>query len=193
VFTQPRFLTAVLAGVVGQGVMTYIMTATPIAMNVDDGFSIRQTSEVIRGHVVAMYLPSLVTPMLISRFGVEKVMAVGVAAFGATLLIGLAGHQLLHYWFALVILGVGWNFLFVSGTTMLAGTYKPAERFRAQAANDFAVFSTSAMASLLAGVTLHMMGWNLLLASTVPALLAMLCGLVWLLRRTPGQAGRGAA
>ena len=182
VIRQPIFITAVLAGMVGQGVMTYVMTATPISMNVSDGFSIQETSEVIRAHVIAMYLPSLITPLLIGRFGLPRVMVVGVIATAATLMIGLAGHHLLHYWWALVLLGVGWNFLFVSGTTMLTQAYRPAERFKAQACNDFSVFGASAMASLLAGTVLHAFGWSWLLWSVVPALLVMLAALFWLNR-----------
>ncbi|MEM7099168.1 MAG: MFS transporter [Pseudomonadota bacterium] len=170
----PKLLTAVLAGVVGQGVMTYVMTATPISMNVSDGYSLQETSAVIRAHVIAMYLPSLVTPFLIERFGVGKVMVVGVVTFLATLAIGLAGKHYLHYWFAMVMLGVGWNFLFVGGTTLLVQAYRANERFKSQALNDFSVFTMSALASLLAGTILHQLGWNMVLLSTVPLLVVML-------------------
>ncbi len=191
VVRQPMFVTAVLAGMVGQGVMTYVMTATPISMTVSDGFSMQQTAEVIRAHVIAMYLPSLITPFLISKFGLPKIMVVGVVATAATLFIGLAGHHLMHYWFALVLLGIGWNFLFVSGTTMLTQTYRTSERFRSQAANDFSVFTTSALASLLAGTVLHSLGWNLLLISAFPALGLMLMAIVWLSRSRSSRSARG--
>lgn len=180
VVRQPVFVTAVCAGMVGQGVMTYVMTATPISMNVVDEFSLVQTSEVIRAHVIAMYLPSLITPFLIARFGLSTMMAVGTLAMGATLAVGLAGHHLMHYWWSMVLLGVGWNFLFVSGTTMLTQSYRPSERFKSQAVNDFGVFGASAMASLLAGTVLHATGWETLLVSGVPALLLMLGVLFWL-------------
>ena len=183
VIRQPAFATAVLAGMVGQGVMTYVMTATPISMNVADGHSLTDTAEVIRAHVVAMYLPSLVTPFFIARLGLRRVMGVGVVCMVATVAIGLAGKHLLHYWFALVLLGVGWNFLFVAGTTMLTQTYRPSERFKAQATNDFSVFGASAAASLLAGTVLHVLGWNLLLMSAVPALLLMAVAIVMLRER----------
>lgn len=179
VLRQPLFITAVLAGVVGQGVMTFVMTATPISMNVADGFSIQATSEVIRAHVIAMYLPSLVTPWLVSRVGLSRMMFVGIAAMGATLVIGLAGHQMMHYWFALVMLGVGWNFLFVSGTTLLVTTYQPHERFKSQAFNDFSIFGASALASLLAGSVLYALGWTTLLLSAIPALVLMAVVLWW--------------
>ncbi len=179
---QPVFIVAVMAGVVGQGVMTYVMTATPISMNVDEGISIQATSEVIRAHVIAMYLPSLITPLLIAKLGLTRLMIVGVAVMSGTLAIGLAGHHVMHYWFALVLLGIGWNFLFVGGTTMLVRTYRDSERFRAQAVNDFSVFGMSALASLLAGTMLHNLGWTLLLLSTIPTLVLMLAALLWLQR-----------
>ncbi|MEM9058428.1 MAG: MFS transporter [Pseudomonadota bacterium] len=180
---QPAFLTAVLAGMIGQGVMTYIMTATPISMNVIDGFSVKETAEVIRAHVIAMYLPSLVTPFLIGRLGLSRVMAIGVVAMALTLVVGLAGHHLLHYWWSLVLLGVGWNFLFVSGTSMLTQSYAASERFRAQAVNDFSVFGASALASLLAGTMLSVLGWELVLLSAAPMLMLMLAALFWLARQ----------
>lgn len=180
--TRPKFVTAVLAGMIGQGVMVYVMTATPLNMNVSMGFSIEDTSSVVRAHVIAMYLPSLLTPWLIGRIGLGRTMLLGTVCLAVTLSIGLAGHQYLHFWGSMVLLGIGWNFLFVSGTTMLTQTYSDEERFKAQATNDFAVFSTSATASLLAGTLLHAVGWSWVLISAVPALLAMLIALVWLSR-----------
>jgi len=178
-FTRPAFVTAVLAGVLGQGVMTYVMTATPISMNVDNNFSLQTTSEVVRAHVIAMYLPSLVTPWLVSRLGLPRMMLLGVVILGITVGIGMAGHHLMHYWFSMVLLGVGWNFLFVAGTSLLVQTYRPEERFRAQAINDFSVFGASALASLLAGTVLFEFGWLTLMVSVVPALLVMLATLAW--------------
>ncbi|MEM9624031.1 MAG: MFS transporter [Pseudomonadota bacterium] len=193
VAAQPLFFTAVLAGVVGQGVMTYIMTATPISMNVNDGFSILETSEVIRAHVIAMYLPSLVTPWLISRWGLKPVMLAGLAAFAVTLMIGMAGQHMLHYWFALVLLGIGWNFLFVAGTTMLVTAYRDSERFKCQAFNDFSIFAGSALASLLAGSVLHSFSWTILLLSSVPLLLVMGLALLYLWRWQTRQAVAGSS
>jgi len=184
IITQPVFLTAVLASVVGQGIMTYVMTATPISMSVEHEFPVRLTSEVIRAHVIAMYLPSLVTPFLISRLGLRIMMAIGATAMAVTIGIGLAGHHLMHYWFALVLLGIGWNFLFVSATSQLVASYRPSERYRAQAINDFSVFGMSAAASLMAGVVLFELGWTTLLLSTVPVLLLLLFAILWERRRT---------
>ncbi|MCR9258824.1 MAG: MFS transporter [Pseudomonadaceae bacterium] len=183
----PALFTAVLAGVVGQGVMTYVMTATPLSMTVGIGYSLQEASEVIRAHVIAMYLPSLMTPWLITRLGLSRVMALGTITLAATLCIGLLGHHLMHYWFSMVMLGIGWNFLFVGGTTQLVQSYHPSERFRAQALNDFSVFSASAAASLLAGVVLFYFGWSVLLISTAPALFLMLVTLVWARGRQQSQ------
>ena len=179
---QPLFVTAVLGGVVGQGVMTYVMTATPISMNIGDGFSIQETSEVVRAHVIAMYLPSLFTPFLISRFGLQRIMLLGVVTLAITLSVGLAGHHYLHYTASMVLLGVGWNFLFVSGTTMLTQSYRPSERYRSQATNDFCVFGGSALASLMAGTVMHTLGWEGMLLSAVPFLVVMLGAVFWLRR-----------
>ncbi len=177
---QPLFVIAVLAGVVGQGVMTFVMTATPISMHVLDGYSLAETSAVIRDHVLAMYLPSLASALLIGALGLNRLMALGVAALAATVVIALQGHEYLHYWSALLLLGIGWNFLFVGGTSLLVQSYRPAERFSAQAANDFCVFGVAAGGSLLAGVVIHSVGWEGVLWSSLPALLVMGAALVWL-------------
>jgi predicted MFS family arabinose efflux permease len=168
--------------------MTYVMTATPLSMTVGIGYSLQEASDVIRAHVIAMYLPSLITPWLITTLGLSRVMALGTITLAATLGIGLLGHHLMHYWFSMVMLGIGWNFLFVGGTTQLVQSYHPSERFRAQALNDFSVFSASAAASLLAGVVLYYFGWSVLLISTAPALLLMLATLAWARTRPKLQA-----
>lgn len=188
VVRQPLFVTAVLAAVVGQGVMTYVMTATPISMSVENDFSIQTTSEVIRAHVIAMYLPSLITPFLISRLGLPRMMLLGALAMSVSISIGLAGHHLMHYRSALVLLGIGWNFLFVAGTAQLVQTYRTSERFRAQAVNDFSVYAISAGASLLAGTVLFNFGWIMVMLSSLPALLLFLGLLAWQRRRisSPG-------
>jgi MFS family permease len=180
---QRLFLVAVLAGVVGQGVMTFIMTATPISMHVMDGFSLPETAAVIRTHVLAMYLPSLVSAFLIGWLGARGLMWAGLAAFGATVAIALQGHQYLHYWWSLLLLGVGWNFLFVGGTTLLVQSYRPVERFTAQAVNDFSVFGVAALGSLLAGSVVHLAGWEAVLWGSLPALLVMMASLLWLRQR----------
>jgi len=177
---QPVFLAAVFGGVVAYGVMTMIMTATPLSMHVNDGFSIEETGSIIRAHVLAMYLPSLVSGFLIERVGVTRLMIVGAACIFATSIIGLQGHALMHYWWALVLLGIGWNFLYVGGTTLLTYTYSMAERYRAQAVNEFLVFGVSASASLLAGTVMFYSGWTTLMLVPIPMLIAIISALVYI-------------
>ncbi|MEM9334317.1 MAG: MFS transporter [Pseudomonadota bacterium] len=181
---QPVFIVAILGGTAGYGVMTLIMTATPLSMHVNDGHSLEQTASVIRAHVLAMYLPSLVSGFLIERLGVSRLMSAGALLLLVTSIIGLQGQSVMHYWWALVMLGVGWNFLYVGGTTMLTYTYSPEERFRAQAVNEFLVFGTSATASMLAGAMMHYFGWLTLMWMPVPLLVITLLALV-LVRRQP--------
>lgn len=181
---QPIFLTAVFGGVVAYGIMTLIMTATPLSMHLTDGYSIEETSSVIRAHVLAMYLPSLAAGFLIDRVGVTRLMIVGALGLLATSLVGLQGHSLLHYWWALVLLGVGWNFLYVGGTTLLTYTYSLAERYRAQGVNEFLVFGMSATASLLAGTVMYYFGWTTLMLVPIPILIAIVVALVWV-RKDP--------
>lgn len=181
---EPLFFLAVLAGVVGQGVMTFIMTATPVSMHVMDGHSLPDTAAVIRAHVLAMYIPSLISGTLISRLGERNLMLLGVLAYIATLAFGLAGRDIMHYSWSMILLGVGWNFLFIGGTTLLVHTYKKHERYTAQAINEALVFGTSAVGSLLAGTLLMVFGWNTLLMSTVPILVAIGLAII-ALRKSP--------
>ena len=177
---QPLFVIAVLGGVVGQGVMTFVMTATPISMHVLDGFTLAETAGVIRAHVLAMYVPSLASAMLIGWLGSGRLMTLGLAALVATLAIALQGHAYLHYWVSLVLLGIGWNFLFVGGTSLLVESYRPEERFTAQGANDFCVFGVAAAGSLLAGSVVHAAGWEAVLWGSMPLLALMAAALAWL-------------
>jgi len=181
---QPVYLAAVFGGVVAYGVMTLIMTATPLSMHINEGFSIEQTGSVIRAHVLAMYVPSLVSGFLIDRIGVTRLMTVGAACIFATSIIGLQGHALMHYWWALVLLGIGWNFLYVGGTTLLTYTYSIAERYRAQAVNEFLVFGMSASSSLLAGTVMFYFGWTTLMLVPMPVLIAIIAALIYI-RRDP--------
>ena len=185
---QPVFIVAVLSGATAYGVMSFVMTATPLSMHVHDAFSLEETAYVIKWHVIGMYAPSLFSGYLIERFGVVRLMSVGVAGLLAACIIGLQGQSYMHYWYALVALGIGWNFLYVGGTTMVTRTYELAERFRAQAVNEFSIFGTSATASLLAGTIIHLYGWHTLVMVPVPLLLITLLGLV-LVRRDPLATG----
>lgn len=173
---QPEFIVAMLAGMVGFGIMSFIMTATPVSMHVVDKFSVEDTALVIQSHIISMYLPALFSGFLIARFGVPLIMGVGVIAMGACIALAGTSHDFMHYWGALVLLGIGWNFLFISGTTLLTRSYHPEERFQAQAINDFAVFGCQAATSLLAGVAIHYLGWTRMNLLNVPFLAVMLLG-----------------
>jgi len=181
---QPVFIIAVLGGATAYGVMTFIMTATPLSMHVHDGFAIEDTARVIRSHVLAMYIPSLFAGHLIQRFGVVRMMSIGALGLFAACLVGLQGQSYMHYWYALVLLGAGWNFLYVGSTTMVTLTYTIEERFSAQAVNEFSVFGTSAAASLLAGSVIHLYGWHTLVFVPFPLLLIATVGLA-LVRKDP--------
>ncbi len=175
---QRTYIVAVLGCTAGYGLMALIMTATPLSMHVFGGHSLEATAGVIRAHVLGMYVPSLFSGFLIARLGVSRLMLAGALALLATSVIGLQGQSVLHYWWALILLGVGWNFLYVGGTTMLTYSYTPEERFRAQAVNEFFVFGTSATASLLAGTVMHLVGWTWLMLIPIPFLLLVGAALV---------------
>ena len=181
---QPLFIVAVLGGAVGFGLMTLVMTATPLSMNINDGYSLQQTADVIRAHVLGMYVPSLFVGFLIERVGVSRVMVVGAIGLLGTSIVGLQGHTFLHYWWALVLLGIGWNFLYVGGTTLLTYTYSTAEKFRAQATNEFLVFGMSAIESLLAGTVLHYFCWSTLMLLPIPVLIVIFVALA-VVRKDP--------
>jgi MFS family permease len=161
--------------------MSFIMTATPVSMHVIDNISIEATAWVIQSHVMAMFIPSLFTGFLISRYGLTKVMLGGIALMTFCVALALIDRHFIHYWAGLVLLGVGWNFLFIGGTTLLTRCYSPAERFKAQAVNDFAVFGFQALASLSAGTVIFMAGWEVVNGLNLPLLVIMLV-LIWKLR-----------
>ena len=184
------FVVAILGGAVGYGVMTLVMTAAPLAMHVVDGHSLVQTATVIQAHVLAMYAPSLVTGFLIARFGSKSVMLTGAIILCMTVIAGFSGREVLHYGASMIALGVGWNFLYVGGTTLLGSTHRPGERFHAQACNDFTVFGISAAASLSAGVVMQLYGWNAVLWACVPAIALAMVAFTWVRDdRNPGHTG----
>jgi MFS family permease len=174
---QPRFIVAVLSGALGYGVMNFIMTSTPISMGVC-GHPYADAALVISSHVVAMFAPSFVTGRLIKRWGVLSVMFVGALLNLVTIGIALSGISVAHFWAALVTLGVGWNFLYIGGTTLLTETYRPEERAKAQGANDQAIFIMMAISSFTSGLTVTSSGWERvnLFALPLVALIAMSIG-----------------
>ena len=177
---QPTFIVAVLAGVVSFGVMSFIMTATPISMHVKDGYTLEQTKWVIQSHAIAMFLPALFTGFVVARLGELRVMAVGVMALFACVVLAVIDRSLMHYWGALVLLGLGWNFLFVGATVLLTQSYRPSERFKAQAVNEFSIFSVQAFTSLLAGAVISRASWELLNLLNLPFLVVLFAAIVYL-------------
>ena len=158
--SQPRFLQALIASAFAYAIMAFLMTATPISMHVMEKISLTKTGFVIQLHIAAMFLPSLVTGNLIKRFGHSKIMHVGDALFSITILTSLFEQNFINYLIALVFLGFGWNFLFISGTSLLVLSYREDEKFKAQGFNDLIVYSIQAVASLSAGVFLTLTSWK---------------------------------
>jgi MFS family permease len=191
---RPAFVVAVLGGMLGYGVMILIMTATPLAMH-GHGHGFGSTALVIQWHVFAMFAPSLVTGRLIARHGLLNVMLWGGALTAACVAINLLGHSVAHYWVALFLLGIGWNFLFVGATTLLTQVHRPEETAKTQALNDLLVFSTVSIAALSAGVLQHHLGWAMVNLGVVPFIILILLALAWLKRRGVGGtvAGKPAA
>ncbi len=155
---NPLFIFSILGGAMGYGVMTLVMTATPLSMT-GGGFIIGETAFVIQGHMLAMYVPSFVTGRLIIRFGAVTVALTGMALLALSPLIAFQGLSLPHYWISLAILGLGWNFAFTAATDLLTETYTPSERAKVQGFNDFLVFGTMVLATLSSGVLLQYSDW----------------------------------
>ena len=158
--SQPRFLQALIASAFAYAVMSFLMTATPISMHVMEKISIAKTGFVIQLHITAMFLPSLITGNLIKKFGHSKIMYAGVLLFSITILTSLFEQSFINYLVALVFLGLGWNFLFISGTSLLVLSYREEEKFKAQGFNDLIVYSVQAVASLSAGIFISLTSWK---------------------------------
>ena len=187
---QPVFIVAVLSGMLGYGSMTLIMTATPLAMK-GCGFAFNDTATVIQGHVLAMFLPSFFTGSLIQRFGVLRIIAAGSVLTAGCLAANLSGIAFANFWIGLALLGLGWNFMFVGGSTLLTQAYTAEERGKTQAANDFVVFSSSVLGAFGSGMLQNEFGWAAVNAGIAPAMLLALGSVVWLTlrRRKTMQAG----
>ena len=155
----PQFVVACAAGVVSYGLMAFLMTAAPMAM-VGCGHSVGEAAMGIQWHVLAMFVPSFFTGKLIARYGKRPVTALGLLMIGAAGVLALMGLDIFHFWGSLILLGVGWNFGFIGATALLTECYRPSERAKVQALNDFLVFGTVAVASFGSGQLLHSAGWN---------------------------------
>ena len=169
--SQPRYLQAIVASALGYAIMTFLMTATPLSMHVMEGMSLSKTSVVIQIHVAAMFLPSLITGNLVKKFGHSKIMYAGVSLYSITVIASFFDQSFLNYMFALIFLGFGWNFLFISGTSLLVLTYKEEEKFRAQGLNDFIVYSVHAMGSLSAGILIVLTNWKMMNIICIPLMI----------------------
>jgi len=167
---QPAYLIAVLAAATGYGVMNLLMTATPLAMDICS-HPYADTALVLEWHVIGMFAPSFFTGDLIKRFGVLKVIFSGTLLMAICIAIALNGVSVMHFWWALFLLGVGWNFLYIGGTTLLTEAYRSEERAQAQGTNDFIVYSIQAMTSLSSGILISRQGWETLNSYALPAVL----------------------
>lgn len=179
---QPRFAVAVAAGLVSYGLMSFLMTAAPMAM-VGCGHPVGVAALGIQWHILAMYGPSFFTGSLIQRFGKERVTAAGLLFIAAAAAVGLSGITAAHFWIALILLGVGWNFGFIGATALVTDCYRPEERAKVQAANDFLVFGAVAAASFSSGRLLTLGGWDSVNWLVFPPVILALLLLVWQVRR----------
>ena len=175
---EPKFLQALTSATLAYVVMAFLMTATPISMHIIHNLSLEKTGLVIQFHVLSMFLPSLFTGNLIKKFGYSKMMYLGVFFYILTILISLFEPTFFNYLFGLIFLGIGWNFLFVSGTSLLVTTYKPEEKFKAQGFNDLVVFSATAFSSLSAGILISLTSWKTLNLLCIPFLILIIASII---------------
>lgn len=175
---QPVFVAAVLSAAMSYGLMVLVMTSTPLAMEVC-GFSIEATGGVIQGHVLAMFIPSFFSGWLISRIGILRVLYSGMAMFALGAVVAISGIDFTNFYVTLVLVGVGWNFLFVGGTTLLAEAYRPEEKAKVQGFNELIVSISAATASFSSGALMNVSGWNFVNYGMVPFLLITLVATMW--------------
>ncbi len=179
VVAQPAYRVALFGAATGYGIMILAMTATPLAM-VHHQHALGTAATVIQLHVLGMFLPSFFTGALIARFGVLRIMLTGVVLFIGHVLMTLTGTGFGSFASALVLLGMGWNFMYVGGTTLLTSTYRPAERARAQAINDMTIFAVGLACSFSAGGLLKTLGWQSMNLVLIPWLAVAAASLAWL-------------
>ncbi len=182
--SQPRFIASAMAGMLAFGTMSFIMSASPLAI-VGCGFPHSEAHWVIFMHVLGMFVPSFFTGNLINRLGVTTVMAIGIVLMLAGVAAALSGTAEWNFRIALTVNGVGWNFLFVGATTLVTTCYRPNERGKAQALNDLLVFSTTATSSFMAGFLQDRWGWQPLNWFSVLLMLAAACAVLWLRYQRP--------
>ena len=177
---QPRFIAAVLSSMFGYAVMTLVMSATPLAMQAC-GFTFVDSATVIQMHIIGMFLPSFFTGHLIARFGVLTIIAAGGVIEFAGVAANLAGIDFANFVVANVLVGLGWNFAYVGGSTLLTTTYAPAERAKVQASHDFTVYAATATSAALSGVLQAKAGWIVINLAAVPLMAVVVGAAVWLM------------
>jgi MFS family permease len=175
---QPAYLTALLAAACGYGVMNLLMTATPLAMDICS-HPFASVAFILEWHVIGMFGPSFFTGSLIKRFGVGPILLIGAIAMFGCIGIAVSGVSLMHFWWALTLLGIGWNFLFLGGTALLTETYRPEERAKAQGFNDFVVFTVQGVTSLASGATISAAGWSSLNLMALPLVALTAIATTW--------------
>ncbi|TPH14694.1 MFS transporter [Litorilituus lipolyticus] len=173
IISQPIFIISICSATIGYALMSYLMTATPLSMHHMQGHSLHDTKWVIQSHIAAMYIPSLFAPWLIKKFALKGILLLGTMIYSVVAIVALSGQHVMHYWWALMLLGVGWNFLFLTGTSLLPQSYQSSERHKVQATNDFILFGFQALASLMAGWVLFNAGWQWVVLSSLPFIIIL--------------------
>ncbi len=185
--SDPRFLQAMFAATFGYVVMAFLMTATPISMHFIHNISVDKVGIVIQFHVLGMFLPSLITGNLVNKFGYSKIMYGGVFFYILTIILSLFEPTFLNYFISLIFLGIGWNFLYISGTSLLVTTYSQHEKFKAQGFNDLVVFSATAIGSLSAGILISMTSWKIINFMCIPFLVLILFSIIRADKKNPSN------
>jgi MFS family permease len=182
IIRQPIYIGAIISSMFGYGVMTLVMSATPLAM-LDCGFHFSDSATVIQAHIIAMFVPSFFTGALIQRFGVLTIIATGAVIQAACAITNIAGVEFANFLVANAFVGLGWNFTYVGGSTLLTKAYRPAERARVQASHDFTVYATTATAAALAGFLQQKSGWVAINLAALPLMGIVLCAMLWLAQK----------
>ena len=176
---QPRFVVAAACGMASYGMMNMVMTSAPLAM-IDCGHSVTDATLGIQWHVMAMYGPSFFTGTLIARYGVERIAGLGLSLIAITAVVAISGVTVAHFWIALSLLGMGWNFAFIGATTMVTQCHRAHERTQVQSFNDFLIFGSMAAASFSSGQVLAYFGWQAINELIFPVILTVFALLAWL-------------
>jgi predicted MFS family arabinose efflux permease len=178
ILRQPRFIVAAACGMAAYAMMNMVMTSAPLAM-VGCGHSVTDATLGIQWHVLAMYGPSFFTGALIARYGVERITSIGLGLIALTAVVAISGVTVAHFWTALVLLGLGWNFAFIGATTMVTECHRPEERTKVQAFNDFLVFGSMAVSSFSSGQLLETVGWAAINEVVFPVVFVVFALLMW--------------